>query len=79
MPDFIRRVVSIRIVRSQYKSVVDETLALANKWHERISQGYIPTSREAAEFRDQMADLHRAAREAWHRYCENDRDYEIPD
>ncbi len=62
-----------------YRAVVEETLALANKWHEQISHGYVPTSREAAEFRSEMASLQRAAQEAWHRHCESDRDYEIPD
>lgn len=62
-----------------YRTIVEETLALANKWHDQISHGFVPTSREAAEFRDKMASLHCAAQAAWHRYCENDRDFEIPE
>lgn len=62
-----------------YRQILEETLALAGKWHDQISHGYVPTSYEAAEFRDKMVRLHCDAQAAWHRYCENDRDFEIPD
>lgn len=64
---------------NEFREILNQTMELANSWHERITRGYIPTSSEGAAFRDEITTLQLRAQAAWHRHCEADRGYQLPD